>query len=144
MKRPTPRPAAALVLTATAVFTLLGNRCGLLGQLLTACLAKLLGVPGTALLVVTQLTVAFVLAFPGTLARLAQRFVNVEPRFVKVDPVNKDQSPRERMARQDVRTALKSLGYLIHEIDPVLAKLDPALPFEKAVKAALKQLNNIN
>lgn len=142
MKRPTPRPATALVLFATALFVLLAPRCGLLGQLLSACTARLLGTPGTALLVLTLLVVAVAVGAPGLLTRFAQRLVNRKPRSVnaKAPIVNTEQSPRARRALQDVRTALKNLGYLPREIDPVVDTLDPTMPLEKAVRAALKQL----
>jgi hypothetical protein len=143
VKRPLPRPAVALILTAAAVFTLLAPRCGLLGQLLSACLARLLGTPGTALLVVTLLALAVAVGAPGLLTRLAQRLVNAKPKSVNAKPevVNVVRPTRERRALQDVRTALKNLGYVKNEIDPVVDALDPTMSLEKAVKAALQQLN---
>ena len=49
-------------------------------------------------------------------------------------------APRDRMALQDVRTALKGLGYEKNEIEPLIAQMDPAAGFEKNVKNALKAL----
>ena len=49
-------------------------------------------------------------------------------------------SPTARKALEDVRTALKGLGYIAGEYNPIVAQLDPSAGFEKNVKNALKAL----
>lgn len=148
MKRPPPRPATALVLLACATFILLAPYCGLLGQLLTTFLTRMLGTVGTVLLVATLVLVATVVGAPGLLTSFLRDALRlaVAPQRGTTESIrpNKEQSPRARRALQDVRTALKNLGYLSHEIDPVVDAIDPTMPLEKAVKAALKQLNPTN
>lgn len=146
MKRPTQRPATALVLLACATFILLAPYCGLLGQLLTTFLTRMLGTVGTVLLVATLFLVATVVGAPGLLTSFLRDALRPAPQRGTTESIrpNKEQSPRARRALQDVRTALKNLGYLPHEIDPVVDAIDPTMPLEKAVKAALKQLNPTN
>lgn len=49
-------------------------------------------------------------------------------------------SPVERMRLDDVRTALKQLGYTKNEYEPLVRAMDPRAPFEGLVKGALKKL----
>jgi hypothetical protein len=49
--------------------------------------------------------------------------------------------PAERMRLDDVRGALKNLGYLKNEYEPVVAGLDPKLPLETLVRGAIKTLH---
>ena len=49
-------------------------------------------------------------------------------------------TPAERMRLEDVRVALKGLGYLKNEYEPLVKGMNPQEPFEKLVRSAIKQL----
>lgn len=49
-------------------------------------------------------------------------------------------TPAERMRLDDVRTALKGLGYLKNEFEPIVKGMNPQQPFEILVRSAIKQL----
>lgn len=48
--------------------------------------------------------------------------------------------PSRRMRLDDVRGALKNLGYKTHEYERVVAGMDPALPLETLVRSGLNAL----
>lgn len=50
--------------------------------------------------------------------------------------------PAERRRLDDVRSALKNLGYLSKEYETIVKGLDPKAPLEILVKDALKQIRN--
>jgi Holliday junction resolvasome RuvABC DNA-binding subunit len=52
--------------------------------------------------------------------------------------------PRDRQTLDAVRSALKNLDYARTEYEPIVAKMDPSLGFEKLVKNALKSLREVN
>jgi hypothetical protein len=60
--------------------------------------------------------------------------------LLAVEPAAPALSVNHRRALDDVRTALKGLGYLKHEIEPVVATLDPNLPLENILRTAIKSL----
>lgn len=52
--------------------------------------------------------------------------------------------PADRMRLDDVRTALKGLGYKASEYEKLVKVMDPRAPFEGLVKGALKSLQARN
>jgi hypothetical protein len=158
---PKSRPVAAVLIIAATVFLLAGRACGVVGALLASATERLLGTAGTGLLCVTAWALAFILATrPGTASRLAVALWHaVKPRHTAAVVVIKQRgggesagvgatvpapspgvSPTDRRALQTVRDALKGLGYVTHEIEPLVAQMDPGAGFEKNVKSALKAL----
>lgn len=151
---PKTRPLLALLIVVATVFLLLGARAGVLGALVADVATRLLGVAGTGLLCVTAWCIAFILATPpGTLTRMvvaiwrhtvARRHspsvVVMRPKAAEPAVEPAVVSTRGRRALQDVKTALKNLGYEKHEYEPIVAQLDPALPLERLVRSALKAL----
>jgi RuvA, C-terminal domain len=156
---PKTRPVLAALLVAATLFLLLGHRSGVLGALTAGLAQRLLGAAGTGLLCSTTWVIAFILATPpGTATRLVIALwhaFTVPSRHTvtaKTERVAKPTaaetfqisgpplSPKDRRALDDIRSALKQLGYLKHEYEPIVAKMDPAANFEKNVKNALKAL----
>lgn len=163
---PKSRPVAAVLIIAATVFLLAGRACGVVGALLASATERLLGTAGTGLLCVTAWALAFILATPpGTASRLCVALWHaVKPRHSAAVVVIKSRSggessrgggvdagpaatvstpvpsPTDRRALQTVRDALKHLGYVTYEIEPLVSRMDPADGFEKNVKSALKAL----
>ncbi len=159
---PKSRPVAALLILTATLFLLAGRSCGVVGALLSASVARLLGDAGTGLLVATAWTLAFIHATPpGTLTRMVVAVWKFATRprpaavvVVKRGSTNAEtaddvvaavrslagQSPRDRRELQAISDALKGLGFHRHEYEPIVAKMDPSVGFEKNVKAALKAL----
>ncbi|MBV8284103.1 MAG: hypothetical protein JO175_05585, partial [Candidatus Eremiobacteraeota bacterium] len=50
-------------------------------------------------------------------------------------------APADRMRLDDVRTAMRELGYTKGEYEPVVAKLDPKLPLDVLLRGAIKTLH---
>ncbi|HEV3059716.1 MAG TPA: hypothetical protein VGY48_15805 [Vicinamibacterales bacterium] len=53
-------------------------------------------------------------------------------------------APRDRQTLDAVRSALKNLDFNKNEYEPLVARMDPSLGFEKLVKSALKTLREVN
>lgn len=164
---PKSRPVAAVLIVASTVFLLLGRNCGVLGALLAGSVDRLLGAAGMGLLCLTAWVLAFILATPaGTFTRIILALWRARPRHnapsvvvmktrgdertrgedveTRTGPTVSVLAPRDHMALQDVRTALKGLGYEKNEIEPLITQMDPSLGFEKLVKSALKSLRVVN
>lgn len=55
-------------------------------------------------------------------------------------PANETLSPSHRMRLDDVRSALKGLGYRPNEYEQLVKEMDPSQPFERLVKDGLHAL----
>ena len=159
-RSPKTRPVAALLIVVATLFLLAGRSCGVVGALLSASVERLVGAAGTALLVGTAWCIAFILATPpGTLTRMVVAVWHaVKPRHRPSVVVVKTReardegegagvgatvstlAPRDRQTLDAVRSALKNLDYNKNEYEPLIARMDPSLGFEKLVKNALKSL----
>ena len=158
---PKTRPVAALLIVVATLFLLAGASkgapCGVVGALLSASVARLLGDAGTGLLVATAWCIAFILATPpGTLTRMVVAVWHAvkpkhRPSVVMVKARGEGDgagvgatvpalAPRDRQTLDAVRNALKNLDYTRAEYEPIVSRMDPALGFEKLVKSALKSL----
>ena len=164
---PRTRPVAALLIVVATLFLLAsassGHPCGVVGALLSASVARLLGDAGTGLLVGTAWCIAFILATPpGTLTRMVVATWRAcvsrrhRPSVVVMRPgaplVKTTEpyipapalAPRDRQTLDAVRNALKHLDYTKAEYEPLIARMDPSLGFEKLVRGALKSLREVN
>lgn len=145
----------AALLVAATLFLLLGHRSGVLGALVSGLAQRLLGAAGTGLLCSTTCVIAFILGTPpGTLTRsiaAVWRACTVPARHTVTERTERTVrgetevpvpglSPNDRRELKAVSDALKQLGFLKHEYEPIVARMDPAAGFEKNVKSALKSL----
>jgi hypothetical protein len=145
------RPFLALVLLVAAVFLALGDQCGILGQHLTGFAVRYVGQLGTALVVLSLIASAYALGAPaGTavkLARVVRARRQVPPALIDVAREIEEEllpkappTTRDRRKADDVRSAMKSLGYLKREYDLVVATLDLSLPLDKLVRQSIQTL----
>lgn len=136
------RPVLAFVLLAVAVFLALGDQCGVLGQQLSRAAHHYVGQLGVTLVAFLLICWAYFLGAPaGTataLVRALRTRRRMAPARAEVEP--QALSPINRRKADDVRSAMKNLGYLKHEYDPVVAGLDLSLPLDGLVRASLKKL----
>lgn len=149
-----------LLLAATFFYAFAGT-CGLIGELVARVSSKLLGQTGSTLLAFTMLVTGLLLVIPhGALGRFfSWAFHGREARVarvvresdehtgrrralpeVKVQGIRGELSVRERRNLDDVRTAMKQLGYRQNEFEPLMAKMDPSLAPEVLIRGAIKEL----
>ena len=142
-------PVFALVLLTVAVFLALGDQGGALGQNLASFANRAVGQPGTVLVVLVLIASAYLIGAPtGTTAKIARSIRAHRPvqRPARVDALievvaSPALSPDDRRKADSVRTAMKSLGYLKHEYDPVVAGLDLNMSLEGLVRLTLQKLH---
>lgn len=133
------RPVLAFVLLAAAVFLALGDQGGVLGQHLARSADHYIGQLGLLLVVVSLICASYSLGAPAGTATKIARALRDRRRVSVVEPVQ-TLSPNDRRKADDVRSAMKNLGYLKHEYDPVVAGLDLSMPLDGLVRASLKKL----
>jgi hypothetical protein len=138
------RPVLALILLAAAIFLTFGNQAGALGQHLAGFADYYVGHLGVALIVLTLLSIAYVLGVPaGTATKIAnlirawQQATPAPSRILVEKALLPTALALDHRKADDVRSAMKSLGYFKREYDPVLVGLDMSLPVEKLVRAAI-------
>jgi hypothetical protein len=159
-----------ILLIAATFFYTFAPTCGLIGQFVHYVTSRLLGQTGSTLLSLTMLVVGilFVLphdalgrffrwAFHGREARVAKvvresdewmraaevrRIVAeaIQAHLTEKPAVQPAASVRDRRALDDVRTALKGLGYTKSEFEPLVVKMDPTLAPEILIRSAIKEL----
>lgn len=79
-----------------------------------------------------------------TVVRVMDEHVRERQRPIVVEEEDEELVPAERMRLDDVRTALKGLGYKSSEYEKLVGAMDPRAPFEGLVKGALKSLQARN
>ncbi len=156
-----------VLLSATFLSTL---QTGVLGYLMSRFLGYLFGQTGTAAASVLMLTAGVLCIVPpgavgrffrwaaqgretrvervvremdeDIIARIVDRAVEKALKGKTPSGVVSGEivSPAERMRLDDVRAALKQLGYQKHEYEPLVRGMNPTAPFEGLVKGALKSL----
>jgi hypothetical protein len=162
------RPVTGLILLFTAIFVVNARKCGLLGGVwLAKGLSLLLGTFGSSLLLFALVTCGLVMLVPWKLvAQLARRRPMIHPpvrthsrRYVRTPPLHSAhreddknwsmafapiepprQPPAHRRKLDDVRGAMKSLGYKPHEYESVVAAMDPTLPMDRLLRDGIKAM----
>lgn len=162
------RPVVGLILVSIAVFVTWSRDFGAVGHVLHRLLYAGLGRGGTELLIATLCLCGTVCVLPpGTLGRVlvalgevvaiglarladvivwavSRRQVPVQRERTtpaKVLPLRAELlSPMDRRKLDDVRGALKQLGFKPAEFEHIVVKLDVSQPIEALVRTALVQL----
>lgn len=161
-----PRKRIILGVTLLAATFLITLQEGIIGHLLSRALGYLFGQTCTGVIGVAMLVSGLVLVLPrdfigrfirwGTSGREARvdrvrrEMIAHERRAAVPQPIEVEEvesvklppavPPAHRMRLDDVRGALKQLGYKSHEYDGLVKAMDPTVPFEVLVKGALKKL----
>lgn len=136
-----------------AVTFLTTFQSGAIGMLCARALGFLFGQTGTAMLSVTLFVVGMAFVLPrdflvrfirwgmnGREARVDRVVRESRQPIVVEEPAVAQVPPAARMRLDDVRGALKQLGYKNFEYEPLVGVMDPSVPFEVLVKSALKKL----
>lgn len=138
-------PVVGLILLFVAVFIVLGGEGGALGQHLAAFAARCFGQTGALIVVGALVFSAYLLGAPAGTATKIARSIRVRRRPEPAARVEVAAAPAlpvvDRRKADDVRSAMKSLGYLKHEYDPVVSDLDLALPLDQLVRQAIQKLH---
>lgn len=152
-----PRKRIILGVTLLALTFLTTTQSGVVGMLFARVFGYLFGQTGTAVLAVAMFVVATALILPrdalgrfvrwswgGREARVDRVVRESRKRPIVVEEVDAvvpaAAPPAHRMRLDDVRGALKQLGYKNFEYEPLVGAMDPTVPFEVLVKGALKKL----
>lgn len=135
---------------------------GAIGHILARVCGFLFGQTGTAVLAVAMFLIGTVLILPrdflgrfirwgvrgreARVDRVRREMIAHERRAAVPEPIEVEEAvktpipPAHRMRLDDVRGALRQLGYKTPEFDGLVKAMDPTVPFEVLVKGALKKL----
>lgn len=135
---------ALFLILAFYAFAFAGS-CGVIGHALAHVVTALVGTAGSVMIAVVLGALGVrcltpLLATPVRQRQAARRMVRSALNHVLREPVVEVLPPPQRMKIEDARSALKNLGYLPREIEPVVAQMDPTQPLEVLVRGGLKAL----
>ena len=136
--------------------------CGAVGVAVAQHMTVAIGSYGTSLLAVTLIGSAVILGTPKSVWRLLTRtivaaFASLTSRSTRIfrAAIRRDRArgadggttmaselpqPSSTPREQELRATLRHLGYRSHEIDSVLAKLDPSKEFPNVIRDAHRLL----
>ncbi len=135
---------ALFLALAFYAFSFAGS-CGIIGRALSHATIALVGTTGSVMVVIalTGLGIyclAPILTTHKGQQRAARRLVRSAFDHVLREGPVEVLPPPQRMRLDDLRSALKNFGYRSNEIEPVVAKMDPAQSLETLVRTGLKAL----